>query len=462
MYGVTRLRTAPSEPLDRPERSFEGVASWLYQAVYRFSHDFLTHLGIHINAHGFRFRPKYDTFLVLTIAAMIAIHYMTNAMNGPLYLLALIVVLFIVYGPSVRFFTFGLIAGFTFFLVSYPFSVNFSPFASGIGVNCAESFLPAELVAEGKLGIFVFEAGKCQSSALYMMFVLWGFYWIGILLYAASLWAKNSLTHAKYQFKLFTQRITLHQVDLYVMLLFLYGIVLTIVPEFIYAKDIYPDHFRANTMFKLGYQAFIMMSLAMVVVLLRIRMIKSIALKYTLKAIYTFFFFLVALYPFFSIPSYYPQSLSYVPGKNIQLDGEEWILQTSGLSQDKEIIDYFKENVDGQPTILEAQGDSYTDYNRVSAYTGLPTVAGWWVHQWLWRNDPDAVGRRVPDIEEIYQSPSTERTLQLLQKYNVQYVIISGQEREKYQNLNEEKFSQIGTRVLETRNGVGSIYRIDY
>lgn len=30
--------------------------------------------------------------------------------------------------------------------------------------------------------------------------------------------------------------------------------------------------------------------------------------------------------------------------------------------------------------MLEANGDSYSDYERVSAMTGLPTVLGWYVH----------------------------------------------------------------------------------
>ena len=37
--------------------------------------------------------------------------------------------------------------------------------------------------------------------------------------------------------------------------------------------------------------------------------------------------------------------------------------------------------------VLEANGDSYSGYERVSAMTGLPTVLGWYVHEWLWRDD---------------------------------------------------------------------------
>lgn len=42
-------------------------------------------------------------------------------------------------------------------------------------------------------------------------------------------------------------------VDKFVGLFFLFGTSLIIIPESLYIKDIYPTHFRANTMFKLGY-----------------------------------------------------------------------------------------------------------------------------------------------------------------------------------------------------------------
>jgi uncharacterized membrane protein len=43
-----------------------------------------------------------------------------------------------------------------------------------------------------------------------------------------------------------------------------------LIPEFVYIKDIYPMHYRANTMFKLVYQSFIMLSLSSGYVLFRL------------------------------------------------------------------------------------------------------------------------------------------------------------------------------------------------
>jgi len=60
---------------------------------------------------------------------------------------------------------------------------------------------------------------------------------------------------------------------------------------------------------------------------------------------------------------------------------------------------WINKNIKGQPTILEAQGDSYTDYGRVSVNTGLPTVMGWTVHEWFWRNSYDIVAPRIEDVK---------------------------------------------------------------
>jgi uncharacterized membrane protein len=167
------------------------------------------------------------------------------------------------------------------------------------------------------------------------------------------------------------------------------------------------------------------------------------------------------LYPFYAFPSYYP-GLNKIETyfRSLELDGTAWM--KNDLPDDREMILFFQENINGQPVILEAQGDSYTDYNRVSAYTGLPTVAGWWVHQWLWRGSADIVGQRAPDISTIYESEDIAQTETLLEKYQVSYVIISDQEREKYPNLNEEKFAVLGKKIFTSQNNVASIYKITH
>src|SRR3990167_5795059 len=57
--------------------------------------------------------------------------------------------------------------------------------------------------------------------------------------------------------------------DLFITLFILISLALLVTPEFIFARDIYPAHYRANTMFKLGYEAFMMAGIVVSFVVFR-------------------------------------------------------------------------------------------------------------------------------------------------------------------------------------------------
>lgn len=382
-------------------------------------------------------RSHHSTFIILNSAIfgfMTAIHYMTNAFDGPIYMLLAVVIFLALFGMSRKFFMYSVSTAVFYILFSLPFSINFSPFVSGIGMNCS----PAFLVAMKKIGPFLFEKGNCQPFVWWMFLVLWGFFLINFIIHLIARYASSKTLPSAV-------------ISAFIIILFIFGTFLVIIPEFFYIKDIYPAHFRANTMFKLGYQAFIIMSVASVVGLAFISSIKG-WWKYILKCICCGIFFLISLYPFHSFQSYYGTFK-----KTPQLDGSLWL--ATQYPQDKEIIDYLNRHVIGQPTILEAQGDSYSDYARISAYTGLPTVAGWWVHEWLWRGSSDVVGKRIPDVTSLYESGDPIKTQELLQKYHIQYIVISKLERDKYKNIDESIFDSIGTRLFESSNKFGALYK---
>lgn len=385
-------------------------------------------LGVNFN--------KFQLTSVILLGFLTAVHYMTNAFDGPIYFLLSLLVLLLIYGLSTNLLINIFILISSFFLFSLPFSINFKPFVSGIGVNCSPGFL----VKIEKLGPFLFEKGNCQISPFWMLFLLWGFFWINFIIFGIT--------------KYLTQPVK-NRTDIFILLLFSFGTFLIIIPEFFYIKDIYPAHFRANTMFKLGYQAFIMMGIVSPYVLFSTHSLSQWQkqAKFFLRSLFIIVFFFISIYPIFSIPSYYGKL-----NKPISLEGDRWL--EAVYPEDKEIIDFLNRKIKGQPVIIEAQGDSYTDYERISAYTGFPTVAGWWVHEWLWRGSPEVVGKRIPDITNIYQSEDISQTIELLKKYQVKLIIVSQMERKKYPKLNEDKFEQIGTLIFRSTNGQGSVYQI--
>lgn len=389
-----------------------------------------------------RARSKKDGSILLspihflTIAAigmMIGFHYMTNALDGPIYLLVTSLFLFMLLRISIPFIIAIVTLLGSFIVTIMPFSVSFSPFATGIGVNCSPDFL----TRIGKIGLFLFEKGNCQISPPWMLFVLWGFFWIHFGLFIVYL---------------IRQKKPLLSIDLFILLLFSVSTLLILVPEFFYIKDIYPLHFRANTMFKLGYQAYMMMAISSTYVLFRVSPIR-LRLKIPLRLGVGILYFFILIYPFFSFPSYYGKL-----DKKPELDGSAWM--KSQYPDSAEIVDYINSHIQGQPVILEAQGDSYTDYNHISAYTGVPTVAGWWVHEWLWRGSSDVVGSRIPDITNIYESSDQAKLKSELNKYRIEYIVVGTMEKQKYKHLNEEMIAQISDKIFQTTSGFGALYRV--
>ncbi len=379
---------------------------------------------------------KFCVSTTVFLGFMTAVHYMTNAWDGFIYILLTLIIIFFLFGVSVKFFVNSAVLLISFVLFSLPFSLYFKPLViiSGIGVNCSPQFL----VDLHKIGPFLFESGNCQISAPWMLFILWGFFWISFIIF---LIIKN-------------KGIKNIQINNFLLILFSFGIFLTIIPEFFYMKDIYPGHFRANTMFKLGYQAFSIMGIASIITFYLLKNVKKSIIYYLSSIIFVVFLFFPSIYPYFSIPSYYG-SLN----RKIQLDGQDWLKENN--LEDNEIIDFLNKNEKDQPVILEAQGDSYTDYERISAFTGLPTVAGWWVHEWLWRGSSDIVGKRIPEVVTLYESKDIDITKSLINKYQIKYVIVSRLERQKYPNLNEQKWSKIGKLIFKSSDGFGALYQVN-
>lgn len=371
---------------------------------------------------------------------MLAIHYMTNAWDLLIYGSLIVILLALAYGATKKLLVQIVILASTYFIVSLPFSLHFSSIVTSIGVNCS----PAFLVSMHKIGPFLFEKGNCQVSPPWMLFILWGFFWVNFIFLAIYAYVQRKDKRMK---DLFITRGVMFS-----LILFVFSTFLILVPEFFYFKDIYPNHFRANTMFKLGYQAFIMMGIASTFTfsMYKLHRVKSNILHFGYLIVFIPLFCLIAIYPTFAIPSFYG-GLTKTPS----LNGSLWIEST--YPEYSEIINYLN-NLPGQPTILEAQGDSYTDFNVVSAYTGLPTIAGWWVHEWLWRDDSNAVGSLIPSLQLIYESDDILQTTQLLKQFHVSYIIVGNNERSKYTQLNEGKFNQIARLVFTSKNGNGKIY----
>ncbi|MDO4620485.1 MAG: DUF2298 domain-containing protein [Lachnospiraceae bacterium] len=370
-----------------------------------------------------------------------------------------------------------------------------------------------------------------SHTLLYQLLILWGLPVTILVVFIITLILEQKSMRAKTRKSLWNaNRITLP--DLAVLLFGLCASGLVLMPEVIYVKDIYTEsHYRANTMFKLSYQAFILFGIVMAYVLVRALVTNKrevfeaefraeseadvglasvldaadLAAKAVLSKTETaekkddpeqlteqlpdseeeeafrelqlsveertkssafskvnemhhrknrwrrvriavacagiFCMLLTAGYTLTSIKSWFGN----VWNASARISDDATVYMEQTFPDDVKAVNWLINNVEGQPTILEAPGKSYSKYGRVSVTTGLPTVAGWYVHEWLWRENVAELNERNSDIEKIYTSDNAEEVKALIAKYNIRYVYIGTLEREKYGFIQDVLLQSLGT-----------------
>ena len=90
--------------------------------------------------------------------------------------------------------------------------------------------------------------------------------------------------------------------------------------------------------------------------------------------------------------------------------------------------------------VAEAVGGAYSNYARISVYTGLPTVLGWGNHEGQWR-DQALQGTRPDDIKMLYETNDWPTTQSIIDRYDIRYIYVGNLERSTYQ-VNEEKLNR--------------------
>jgi uncharacterized membrane protein len=267
-----------------------------------------------------------------------------------------------------------------------------------------------------------------NHSLPHQLLILWGLPVLVILLFFVSLFLERK------------KRVT--RPDLFGVILGLCAMGLVLIPELVYVRDIYENgNARANTMFKLTYQAYIMFGIAMGYMIFRLLMVTKQKILKVLAGLCLFFLAWTVGYFGNCVSAWFGNvwDVSAYQG----LDATTYL--ESDFSADAPAIRWLKENIEGAPVVLEANGDSYSGFERVSASTGLPTVLGWYVHEWLWRNDVADLNQKSADIETIYTSEDASLVQKLMKQYEVEYVFVGSKEREKYaERLNHETLQSLG------------------
>ena len=284
-----------------------------------------------------------------------------------------------------------------------------------------------------------------HHSLLHQLLVLWGLPGILTILFVVSLLIEK-LRGAE-QKSLYHLLTSIRLPDLFAVLMGLCAIGLVLIPELVYVRDIYENgNARANTMFKLTYQEYIMFGMTMIYAIFRLLVIGKNKILKVLAFIGLFLFVWTCGYFGNSVHSWF--GTVWKPSQYKGLNATAFL--ETDFPEDVNGIRWLKENISDAPVVLEANGDSYSEYERVSAMTGLPTIMGWYVHEWLWRGDLADLNAKIEEIKEIYTSTDETRVKELLEEYNVSYIFVGSCERNKYgADLNNDLLKGLGEVVFQ-------------
>jgi YYY domain-containing protein len=228
----------------------------------------------------------------------------------------------------------------------------------------------------------------------------------------------------------------------FALLLILLGALLVIGPEFFYLRDQFG--WRMNTIFKFYYQAWLVWGLAAAfvsaILLQRLRRLSGAIFQVAWIALLV----MSLVYPVFSL---WNKTNGFRP--------TQWTLDSSAYLQlqnpdEFAAIEWLRRAPAGY--LAEAvpdSGGSYTQFARFSTHTGKPAVLGWYGHESQWRGGGELLGPRQSDLQRLYCTRDWQETLEILERYQVRYVIVGGLERSVYRagtancssGLQENKFS---------------------
>jgi len=235
----------------------------------------------------------------------------------------------------------------------------------------------------------------------------------------------------------------------FVFLLIALGVLLILGIDFIYLRDGFG--YRINSVFKFYFQAWELLSLSAAfgaAVMLS-------KLKKQAFAVYALIMIAVIMaglaYPIFAFPNK-TDSFKVEHPEQRTLDGSAYL--ANSMPDDYQAIQFMK-GLD-QGVVAEAVGGQYSEYARIATFTGLPTVLGWPGHEGQWR-DGSLQGSRQQDIETLYTSPDWTTTQNIINRYNIRYIVVGNLERTQYR-VNDEKFARFLKPVFQ--QGSITVYEV--
>jgi YYY domain-containing protein len=231
------------------------------------------------------------------------------------------------------------------------------------------------------------------------------------------------------------------------------GVICLLLPELVYVRDEFDDSplYLQNTIFKFGYQAFLLLSLAAACVLPWAAAWLPRRAWAPWVAVTAVLLLLGLVYPY---AGNYARRAGF--SATPSLDGLKWLRERA--PGDPGAIAWLREHTPGDAVVLESVGPDYSAFGhaRISTFSGRATVMGWLGHEVQWAHRPE--GRDV-DVRRLYVTRDLGEARRLLAKYGIGYVVYGPIERTSYGDDGLAKWDELGRRVY-SREGT-TVWRIN-
>lgn len=291
----------------------------------------------------------------------------------------------------------------------------------------------------------------------------------------------------------------------FVLLLILLGAILTLVPEFVYLRDQFG--WRMNTIFKFYYQAWILWSLAgafglvtlfeprtdgnkqdrwwllalicasivagtvvlselgaqklgnygtsmldylmlLPVVIAVVWMVAKAWQKDWKKVMGVVAILGMIVGMAFPLIEGWNKTNGFNPTRGFSLDGKRDFYLSAAVEM--KAAEWLAEAPTGvMVEAISETGGSYTTYNSISTFSGMPTVLGWVGHEAQWRGGYEEIGSRQADVKELYSTSKWERAQTIIDMYNIRYIVLGNTEKSTYQ-VDQGKFDEHLVKVFDS------------
>ena len=231
------------------------------------------------------------------------------------------------------------------------------------------------------------------------------------------------------------------------------GLYLILGPELLFVADSFGN--RMNTVFKLYYQAWILLAVASgyAIYYWRSRRDSFAPWKRMLSTAWSGVFVVLLVASLYYAPAAAASKGAF--GGDASLDGLAFVAERSRAEYDA--IVFIRDRVAHGSAVLEAVGEWF-DAGLISRSTGVPTIINWPGHERQWRGSRDSFITREQDVARIYQTLDAAEARNLLGTYDVEYVYVGPRERAKYGADGLDKFPSFMDEVFLQADV--AIYRI--